>query len=370
MTREINIPFTQTKEYLSWHEAVGTSTFYLEFFRDAEKENVEVMDFQIDDEEKSLLKNRRFAVAACVVLNLRIGKVLYVPYGPYFITDPTEVEKLNVIKELYNLAKKENCVFVRLENSLMGEREEKIFVDRRKAADEEAGRNQAESSGRKNSFFMYRPNKKTFAKEGIFQPRMEWWLDMRGTEEDLLNRMHKDHRYSIRRAEKENVGVEIINKNYYEHFEEFYNLMLETGERNGFGIYDRRYYEAVFKSLESGGMRGFLAFAKIDDKFVSVALIIISGRTANFVFGGSNNYKREFGANLYLQYKCILESKSYGCEVYNFGGITENGYGKKSLEDLTKYKKKFGGYAKFHGDFLDIPIKKLGYFLYILRKMF
>jgi lipid II:glycine glycyltransferase (peptidoglycan interpeptide bridge formation enzyme) len=358
----MNIPFTQTKEYLGWHVAVGSKTFYFDFFRDIS----ETEDFQIDEEKTK----EKYAVAACVILNLRIGKVLYIPYGPVFLSTVTESEKQKVINKLHEIAKKENCVFVRLENSVMGEREEKIFVDRKKAAEQFASSSQAESSGRKNSFFLYRPNKKAFRNDGVFQPRMEWWLNIEESEEEILNRIHKDHKYSIRRAEKENVQVEIINSNYHEYFEDFYNLMLETGERNGFGIYDRKYYEAVFNSLEKHEMKGFLTFAKIDEKLVSIALIIFSGQIANFVFGASNNYRREVGANPYLQYKCILESKRHGCEIYNFGGITENGYGKKSLEDLTKYKKKFGGYAKFHGDFVDMPIQKIKYFLYILRKMF
>ena len=55
----MNIPFTQTKEYLSWHEAVGEKTFYKEFGS---------------------------FVCASLIIELRVGKVLYVPYGPALVS--------------------------------------------------------------------------------------------------------------------------------------------------------------------------------------------------------------------------------------------------------------------------------------------
>ena len=90
----MNIPFTQTKEYLSWHEAVGEKVFYKEFV-----------------EEKKVL-----AIVASIVIELKIGKVLYVPYGPCFASSlgklPNESEAEGVLKEiinyLYDLSKKEN----------------------------------------------------------------------------------------------------------------------------------------------------------------------------------------------------------------------------------------------------------------------
>ena len=338
----MNLPFIQTKEYLSWHDAVGTKTFYLEFFRDVSQ----VQDFQIDEESTK----EKYAVAACVVLNLRIGKVLYVPYGPVFFDthrDPTSVsteEKNKVIKELYEKAVKENCAFVRIED------ENNIF---------------------KNTKYLISPKKKTFSKEGIFQPRMEWWLDLNESEEGLLNRIHKDHKYSIRRAQKENVEVEIITENLENYFEHFWKLLKETGERDGFSLYEENYYRQIFKHPppRGGWVKKFLVFTKMDDKYLSVALIVISDKVANLVFAGSISEKRELGFNHLMQWSAILESKKHGCEIYNFGGITEDGYGKESLRGVTNFKKKFGGYAKFHGNFLDMPTKKIKYFVYMIRKM-
>lgn len=365
----MNIPFTQTKEYLSWHEAVGTKTFYKEFFRNGEKEKVDEVDFQIDGEEKENLESRKFAVVASIVIELRIGKVLYVPYGPVFFGTKTVMEINEVLKYLKDLAKQENCVFVRLENS---QGEKKLWP---------SGEINRTYTPAVQNFFspcvIITPPKRSFAKEGVFQPRVEWWLDLKESEENLLNRVHKDHRYSIRRSQKENIQVEIVNIDEdlnnvgkEKYFAEFWKLIKVTGERDGFGLYEEKYYEEIINSHAfQERVKKFLVFTKLDNKYLSVALVVISDKVANLVFAGSVSEKREFGFNHLMQWEAIRFSKALGCEIYNFGGIHENGYGKKGLLGVTNFKKRFGGYAKFHGNFIDIPIKKVKYVLYVLKKL-
>jgi lipid II:glycine glycyltransferase (peptidoglycan interpeptide bridge formation enzyme) len=65
----------------------------------------------------------------------------------------------------------------------------------------------------------------------------------------------------------------------------------------------------------------------------------------------------------------VLQGKKYLAEVFNFGGITEGGYGRTSLEGVTNFKKQFGGGTKFHGGFFDYPIDAAKYFLYVIKKM-
>jgi lipid II:glycine glycyltransferase (peptidoglycan interpeptide bridge formation enzyme) len=324
--------FTQTKEYLTWHQALGTKTFYKEFFGKGSSP-----DFQMDGEsEKDLL-----ASTAGVVLNLRVGKVLYLPYGPVFFKGATIKEKRKVVRELYELGKKDNCVFVRLESGSFG----------------------------KSDVGGFKPPVKTFAKEGIFQPRLEWWLDIKGSEGEIFNRFSKDARYSIRRAEKEGVETLVVDHNFLEYFQDFLTLMKETSERSGYILHEDKYFEAVFNSLEHKRLKGFLVISRIDSKVVSVALVIVHEEIASYVFGGSRDYKRELGASYKTQWEAIKKAKSLGAEIYNFGGITDGVYGKAGILGITKFKKQFGGYAKYHGGFLDLPISRIKYFIYILRKM-
>lgn len=328
----MSVPFTQTKEYLKWHEAVGTETFYLEF-------NIsdDGRDFNLEEEKEYVT----IGFASCIILNLKFGKVLYVPYGPYFFTEPTEKEKNKVVKIIRDLAKKEKCVFARIED------QKKIF---------------------KKSKYLVKPPKKTFASEGIFQPRMEWWLDINENEENVYERIHKDHKYSIRRAEREGVEVLIVRENLDEYFSYFWELLNQTSVRDGFKLYEKKYYEQIFKNKQQE-LKKFLVLTKVNGEFTSTALVVISQEIANLVFAGSVGERRELGFNHLMQWEAIKESKRHKCKIYNFGGIHEKGYGKGTLAGVTSFKKKFGGYTRFHGNFYDIPVKKLQYLAYLTYKM-
>lgn len=370
----MNLPFTQTKEYLSWHEAVGHKTFYKEFYEYENIDSGEEIEFQISDlgdREKEIEKKKKvLAICASVIIETRVGNILYVPYGPALISpfDKGGLRGVLSIEDeiqnyLYNLAKKENCFFVRFENFIHGDKMEKNFS----LAGQFYGRNFSPFLSPGKSVFQ--APIKTFAKEGIFQPRVEWWLDLAESEENIYNNFHKDHRYSIRRAEKENIQVEIVSENLENYFSIFWQLLSTTSERDEFSLYSENYYKQILTLGKAGELEKFLVFTKIQGEYVSAALIVISGEVANLVFAGSQNEKRELGFNHLMQWEAIKESKKRGCKIYNFGGITDGVYGKNGLVGVTKFKQRFGGYKKFHGNFVDLPVKKFLYFLYIFRKM-
>ena len=152
--------------------------------------------------------------------------------------------------------------------------------------------------------------------------------------------------------------------------------MQVTSARDEFSLYNENYYKQIFKSgneVHEHELKKFLVFTKLGGEYLSVALIVAKDKVANLVFAGSVSERREFGFNHLMQWSAILEAKKHACEIYNFGGISENidgrNYGKRSLIGVTNFKKKFGGYAKFHGNFLDIPVQKFRYYIYIFRKM-
>jgi lipid II:glycine glycyltransferase (peptidoglycan interpeptide bridge formation enzyme) len=159
------------------------------------------------------------------------------------------------------------------------------------------------------------------------------------------------------------------------YFREFMNLMKITGERDDFKLYEEGYYRAFFRDCPDSRIKKFLIFTKQvsqaeETNYLSVALVVFFDKIANLVFAGSVTEGREKGLNHLMQWEAIKYAKRLGAEVYNFGGIYENGYGRSSLQGVTSFKKKFNGYAKFHGDFLDLPVKKIKYFFYILKKIF
>jgi lipid II:glycine glycyltransferase (peptidoglycan interpeptide bridge formation enzyme) len=343
----MKIPFTQTEEYLKWQESVGNETFYREFYGSDGK--VEM-------------------VAAGVVLGTRVGRVLYFPFGPIIsdsISPETQDEFINWVK---TVAQENNCVFVRFECA-----EKKSFIQ---------------------NFFS--PHIKTYNKEGLWQPRLEWVLDLKGEKEQKENLIYegfsKNCRYSIRRCEKEvelgNVRIEIVEEDFNKYLPDFLETMKETGVRNSFLNHDEKYFESVFNSLEQQKISGFLLVGKVktetthdkdnlmdvgqESEWVvnSMAVIILDmeNKRANYVYGGSRNFKRELGVSYKVQWEAIKKAVELGCLVYNFGGITNGVFGKPSLQGVTNFKKQFGGYEQFNGYFYDMSIKKIKYIIYIVWK--
>lgn len=339
----MQIPFTQTREYLKWQESVGVKTFYKEFFVSI---NGNILSTEIRDNFV------QFGFAALTIIKLKIGNVLYCPYGPVFLKETNKKEINFVINELKKIANANNCIFIRLENKEKNWEKYKCYV---------------------------KPPVETYNKEGIFQPRLEWCLDIDKDIDTIYNIFSKDCKYSIRRTEKENIEVKVVTENFQEYLPDFLQIMKETSDRNGFINHEEKYFQSVFKSLDAGHLKSFLVLSKIDETVVNMAVIILNEKnsesielTANYVYGGSREYKREFGATYRTQWESIKQAKKMGATFYNFGGITGeykgNNFGKNSLLGVTNFKKQFGGYSNFNGYFYDIPIKKLKYLIYILYK--
>ncbi len=316
----IDIPLTQTNQYGQWQKRSGRF----------------VKSFSI------LKGDEVVGYFQCIKFPLIFKEnYLYIPYGPVITNYSDElISFLN--GELKKIAQKENCVFIRLDFT------PKIpYVLAKK--------------------FFYTAARYTYHSV-FFQPRQEWFLKLDIPENDVLMEMHEKTRYSIRLAEKKGVVSEIINKNFNEYFEEFYVLMLETSSRNGFHLHTKDYYKYVFESLHTDN--AFLAIAKLGDKVLVVHLIIVVGKTAHFIFGGSSSDSRNLNPAALAHWAGIRHAQKIACLHYNFGGISSGNKRYKGWDGLTQFKMKFGGAIYEHSEFYDIVVKPSYYFLYNLRKFF
>lgn len=328
-------PFTQTREYLGWQEGVGNKTFHKEFFGYSNG----IGFVQIS--------------AAAVLLNTRAGNILYFPFGPVVAESVSKETKNEFVVWAKQIARENNCIFIRLESGLNRFADFADFIS---------------------------PPIRTYAREGLWQPRLEWVLDLNLPLEKIYENFSKDCRYSIRRCEKEmevgNVKIEIVEDFFLNYLHDFLVLMNETSERGGFINHEDKYFESVFRSLNEKKLKGYLVVGKVkndDGGFIinSMAVVVVDndGERANYVYGGSKNFKREIGVSYKVQWEAIKHSFDTGCKYYSFGGINNNQFGNSKLSGVTNFKKQFGGHEEFNGYFYDIPIKKLKYLLYLIYKM-
>ena len=312
-------PFTQASFYGDWQRSLGRK----------------VRRFLVSDGDEAV------AYFQVVKYPLLLGKsYLYVPYGPV-VKDSSETVLANLREKIISIAKEESAIFVRLDFTpqIPGETLSKFFT--------KAPLNTYHSA--------------------YFQPRIEWFLGLDKSEDELIDAMHKNTRYSIRLAEKRGIKTEIATEGFGKYFEDFYRLMTETAKRNGFSLHPKGYYKGIFENLHASN--AYLSIARYEEKILVIDLIIIFGKIANNIFGGSSSEEKTRMPSYLAQWEAIRYAKKLGCDYYNFGGISAEGKVYKGWEGLTFFKKKFGGEEVKHSDFFDVVVDPFIYNLYKLRKL-
>ena len=75
------------------------------------------------------------------------------------------------------------------------------------------------------------------------QPPSTVMLDISGDEDAVLARMKSKWRYNVRLAQRKGVTVRELRR---DELPTFYQMMVETGVRDGFGLHSNEYYTAAF----------------------------------------------------------------------------------------------------------------------------
>lgn len=205
---------------------------------------------------------------------------------------------------------------------------------------------------------------------GGFQPQHTLMVDLRGTEADILAQMKQKGRYNIRLAEKK--GVRIF-KSTPEDMEvnvgEFYRLLTETTERDGFSGHKEAYYLNMLRGLGAGAGPGVagadLYLAEFEGKVIAGAIVTYFGKVATYYYGVSSNEFRNLMAPYLLHWEIMKEAKGRGFEWYDLFGIAPAG-GEKghAWEGVTEFKRKFGGVEVDYVQPMEMAFRRVLYALY------
>jgi len=191
------------------------------------------------------------------------------------------------------------------------------------------------------------------------QPSKTWVLNLNATEEEIMKNMHQKTRYNIKLAEKK--GVKIVEAGP-ERFEEFWQLMSQTSERDEFNLHGRSYYQAML-DLDKNFLKLF--FAEYKGKPIVANIMTFFGDAATYIHGGSANEDRDVMAPHLLQWHCIKLAKSLGIKYYDFHGINESQW-----PGVTKFKQGFGGREIDYPGTFDLVYDESWYSVYkMVRKV-
>ncbi len=175
-------------------------------------------------------------------------------------------------------------------------------------------------------------------------------IDLRQSEDELLEPMSRKHRQYIRKSERDGVSVSRVTDS---NLASMYELYSETANRAGFGIHPRSYYEALHREL---GTQSWLYYARYEGQPVAFLWLATAGRTAYELYGGVNVTGAEFKANYFLKWRAIEEMKEAALEAYDFNGRLNEG--------VSRFKDGFGPDETDYIGTWDYPIDKLGYRLW------
>jgi lipid II:glycine glycyltransferase (peptidoglycan interpeptide bridge formation enzyme) len=200
------------------------------------------------------------------------------------------------------------------------------------------------------------------------QPPRTIIVDIRGSAEEILARMKQKTRYNIRLAEKKGVTVRA-----WTDLESFYQMMLLTGSRDGFGVHSLEYYKRAYDLLQPRRM-GELLLAEYDSRPLAALFVARSGRRAYYLYGASTNEERNRMPAYLLQWEAMKWARAHGAEEYDLWGVPdeeeaalEANFEKRNdgLWGVYRFKRGFSGELRRAVQAMDRVYNPLLYWVYL-----
>lgn len=301
--------------------------------------------------------DRGAQAGALILFRRSMGQTLaYVPRGPlvdWF--DPAQTNEL--VARMRDVARQEGAFALKVEPDLL---------------DTAANRQRLAEAG-------FQPSSQSI------QPRSTIVVDLQPDVDTILASMKSKWRYNIRLAARKGVSVRELEAHEMPLFQ---SLIEETGERDGFPVHGPAYYKDAYDLLASRWGAFFLASYE-DEPLASIAVFAF-GSTACYLWGASNNHRRNLMPNHALQWEAMRWAKERGCARYDLWGIPDeigavatglwqearkavsadtapvdiNAFPAGDLWGVFRFKQGFGGALERTVGAWDMPLQRPVYSLY------
>jgi len=176
--------------------------------------------------------------------------------------------------------------------------------------------------------------------DNFMEPRDTLCIDLRPAEETILAQMKPKGRYNIRVAQRHNVSV--AQDTSEQGLADFLRIYKRTAKRQGTSIKPPSYFRALvsmllpLKQVE-------IFFAEHQGRRLTTALVIYFGFRATYFYGGSLALRRRVMAPYLLHYEIMRRAKAMGYEWYDLWGIAPANDPDHPWQDISVFKRKFGG---------------------------
>ncbi len=207
----------------------------------------------------------------------------------------------------------------------------------------------------------FRPSRHTV------QPRRTIVVDLTGTEEEILARMHQKTRYNIGLAARKGVTVRA-----WDDPGSFAAMMKETASRNRFGAHVPEYYRRAYDLFHPSGLCELL-LAEAENGPLAAVMVFARGERAWYFYGASTDRERQRMPAYLLQWEAMRWARRRGCTQYDLWGVPdaepellEAEFPRRSdgLWGVYRFKRGFGGRLARSLGAWDRPFNPLLYSLY------
>ena len=206
------------------------------------------------------------------------------------------------------------------------------------------------------------------------QPRRTVVVDLSLDEDEILAKMKQKTRYNIRLAQRKDIEVHASDD-----IDAFYEMMTVTGQRDGFGVHTKNYYQRAYELFNPLGMCELLV-AEYQGQPLAGLMVFASGQRAWYLYGASTNIERNRMPTYLLQWEAMRWAKAKGCTEYDLYGVPdedqatlEENFTERSdgLWGVYRFKRGFGGEVKRSASAFDkvyIPWAYWGYQALMARR--
>ena len=274
-------------------------------FRKKTGVQVERLGFFVEGKLKDVLSVTFHKVP---VLNRYVG---YYPKGP----TPNEDQMAALIQ----LTKKYNAIYIKMEPSVKKDIEQ---LSEENASVQFLNKYQVEEG---RALF----TKYTFE------------LDLRASEEELINKQSSKTRYNVKLAQKK--GVTIVEDTTEQGLEDYLRILEETTKRQGFYAHTPDYFRKLWESLKNSQMMHIFKAVYEGQVLVTWIVFVFNG-VLYYPYGASSSEHREVMASNLMMWEVIRFGKAQGCTSFDmWGSLGPNPDPKSPWNGFHRFKKGYGG---------------------------
>lgn len=204
------------------------------------------------------------------------------------------------------------------------------------------------------------------------QPRSTIHVDLGQGLDAALAGMKQKWRYNVRLAGRRGV---VIRPGSASDLPDVHRLIVETGQRDDFGVHESAYYQRAYELFAGDGTAQWL-LAEVGDKLLGAVVVFALGSKSWYMWGASSGEERQRMPNHALQWAAMQWAHARHCQHYDLWGIPDevgaepeawdDGHAERQdgLWGVYRFKQGFGGRIVRYTGAWDLPISSAGYRLY------